>query len=274
MACDLCCGTGTTALEMARRGYRVFAVDASRAMLGVAREKFRRARVDVKTVRADMRNFRLPEPVDLVTCEFDAINHLARKRDLESVARAVARALQPGGWFFFDANTTQAFRELWVTNWIVQGRGFFLAARGGYDERRDKGWTEFNWFVPAGAWRRLRGAGLQPGNLNLAERTDKLQRRGGGLQPGNLNWVERTDKQQRRGGGLQPGTVEPNARTFWRRYAERYEQVAWTDGEIRAALRGAGLSVCGAWDLVRFARGEPWAKPGNRTFWLAEKSRG
>jgi SAM-dependent methyltransferase len=229
-ACDLCCGTGTTALEMARRGYRVFAVDRSRAMLGVAREKFRRARVDARIVRADMCNFRLPEPVNLVACEFDAINHLARKRDLQSVARAVARALRPSGWFFFDVNTPQAFRELWVTNWIVQGRGYFLAARGGYDERRDKGWTEFNWFVPA----------------------EKLHR----------------------SGNFQAATRARRAAQLLRHYTERYEQVAWTDNEIRAALTRAGLRVIGAWDLLRFARGEPWAKPGNRTFWLAQKSRG
>jgi hypothetical protein len=59
-----------------------------------------------------------------------------------------------------------------------------------------------------------------------------------------------------------------------RRHTERYEEIAWTDGEIGSALRGAGLSVCGAWDLVRFARGEHWAKPRNRTFWLGQKSRG
>jgi 2-polyprenyl-3-methyl-5-hydroxy-6-metoxy-1,4-benzoquinol methylase len=88
-ACDLCCGTGTTAIELARRGLSVYAVDRSAAMLGVARENFRRAGVRVKTIEADMRSFRLPEGrrVDFITCEFDAINHLARKQDLAAVAR-------------------------------------------------------------------------------------------------------------------------------------------------------------------------------------------
>lgn len=146
--CDLCCGTGTTALEFARRGFRAYAVDGSRDMLKIARAKFAAAGVRVETIHADMRTFRLPETVDLITCEFDAINHVKKKQDLKAVAQSVARALKPRGLFFFDANTQRAFEKLWVNNWIQEGDGFFMAARGGYDAKSDKGWTEWNWFLP------------------------------------------------------------------------------------------------------------------------------
>ncbi len=209
--CDLCCGTGTTALGFAQRGLRVYGVDGSPDMLRVARAKFAKAGVNVKTIHADMRDFRLPEPVDLITCEFDAINHVKHKRDLNAVARSVARALRPGGYFFFDANTRRAFQKLWVMNWIQQGEGFFMAARGGYDQKRDKGWTKWDWFIP-----------------------------------------ERAGK--------------------WRRYTELYEEVAWTNAEIRSALSKAGLRVRGCWDLVQFSGGASWAMPGCRYFWLAQKS--
>lgn len=36
-ACDLACGTGTTAVELARRGIRIFAVDARRAVFRIIR---------------------------------------------------------------------------------------------------------------------------------------------------------------------------------------------------------------------------------------------
>ena len=212
LICDLCCGTGTSAFEFARRGMRVYAVDGSRDMLKVARAKFAKARVQVRTIHADMRKFRLPEPVDLITCEFDAINHLKRKGDLKAVAQSVARALKPGGMFFFDANTQRAFERLWVANWIQEGDGFFMAARGGYNRKRNKGWTELNWFLP-----------------------------------------------QRSGG--------------WRRFIERYEEVAWTKAETAAALASAGLRVRGRWDLVQFAGRAPWAMPACRYFWLAEKQK-
>jgi SAM-dependent methyltransferase len=49
-----------------------------------------------------------------VTCEYDALNHVPRKRDLRNVAREVSRALKPGGCFFFDVNNRAGFRRYWI----------------------------------------------------------------------------------------------------------------------------------------------------------------
>ncbi len=46
-ACDLACGTGTTALTLARKGIRMYAVDLSPLMCRLAREKAARARLRV-----------------------------------------------------------------------------------------------------------------------------------------------------------------------------------------------------------------------------------
>ena len=100
-ACDLACGTGTTALLLARKGIKMFGVDLSPTMRRLAREKSRRLGLPLRVVAGDMRHFRLPEPVDLVLCEFDALNHVERKGDLALVGRAVSRALRPGGYFSF-----------------------------------------------------------------------------------------------------------------------------------------------------------------------------
>lgn len=156
--CELACGSGTTALEFARRGLRVYAVDASPVMCRHTRQKARQAGLRVRVLRADMRSFHLPQPVDLVTCEFDAINHMPRKADLARVARAVARALCPGGYFFFDANTRQAFEKIWPNTWWVETREFALVMHGGYDAQRRTGWTDAEWFLPVGRnrWRRYR----------------------------------------------------------------------------------------------------------------------
>ena len=153
--CDLACGTGTTAVELARRGIGMLAVGASPLMCRLARQKAREAGVRMRVLHADMRSFRLPEAVDLVTCEFDAVNHLPRKDDLDRLARAVARALRPGGWFFFDVNNQQAFEKVWTGTWRHELPGVVLVMQGGYDCRRQKGWSNAEWFIRKGkSWRR------------------------------------------------------------------------------------------------------------------------
>lgn len=154
-ACDLACGTGTTALLLARRGTRMYGVDLSPVMCRLARAKARRLGLPLRVLRSDMRDFRLPEPVDLVLCEFDALNHVARKQDLARVARAVARNLRPGGHFYFDVNNRMAFEKIWPGTWWIEQPGIALVMHGGYDRARDQGWSDLEWFLRNGrCWRR------------------------------------------------------------------------------------------------------------------------
>ena len=156
-ACDVCCGTGTTALEFARRGIKVHAVDLSPTMCRLARAKARRAGEPVTVIRGDMRTFRLPEPVDLITCEFDALNHVPRKADLTKVVKVAARALHPGGYFYFDVNNRLHLEKNWPSTWWIEKPGVVMVMRGSYDRRRAKGCENVEWFIrKAGCWRRFR----------------------------------------------------------------------------------------------------------------------
>lgn len=155
-ACDLACGTGTTALEFARRGIKVFAVDLSPTMCALTREKARRAGLPLTVIRGDMRTFRLPEKVELVTCEYDAVNHVPLRSDLARVARAVARALHPGGYFYFDVNNRRHLEANWPGTSYAEKRGVVMIMRGSYDQRRAKGCVDVDWFVlERGGWRRF-----------------------------------------------------------------------------------------------------------------------
>ncbi|MGH9455688.1 MAG: class I SAM-dependent DNA methyltransferase, partial [Terriglobia bacterium] len=131
--CDLACGTGTTALELASRGIKAFAVDLSPIMCRITRQKAIRARAKISVLRGDMRTFRLPEPVDLITCEFDAVNHVPKKSDLSRVAKAASRAMRPGGYFYFDVNNRMAFQKIWPGTWETETPAVKLIMTGGYD---------------------------------------------------------------------------------------------------------------------------------------------
>src|SRR5713226_57590 len=155
-ACDLACGTGTTAIELARRGIKVFAVDLSPTMCRLARSKARIAEVHMVVIRGDMRTFSLPERVDLVTCEYDAVNHLPRKSDLARTARVVARALRPSGYFYFDVNNRRHLEKNWPgTHWSEKPGGV-MVMRGRYDRGSTKGVVDLEWFIREGMrWRRF-----------------------------------------------------------------------------------------------------------------------
>ncbi len=161
VVCDLGCGTGSTALELARAGKRVYALDYSPGMVRAAREKLRRAprgvRARVRIGRGDLRRFRLPEPVDLVLSEFNPVNHLPRKSDLARAARAVFRALRPGGHFCFDLNTVKAFRQQYPQTRFEDRGDFAVLYQGGFNPKSEKGWLELQWFIhERGRWRRYR----------------------------------------------------------------------------------------------------------------------
>ncbi|HTP88386.1 MAG TPA: class I SAM-dependent methyltransferase [Bryobacteraceae bacterium] len=155
IACDLACGTGTTALDLAARGIRMYSVDLSAGMCRAARGKARERKLALRVIQADMRDFRLPEPVDLILCEYDALNHVPLHSDLRRVSRAVARVLNPGGWFFFDVNNMAGFKQYWRGACWIEKPGIVLVMRNGHDLRRRRAWCDCEWFVrEERLWRR------------------------------------------------------------------------------------------------------------------------
>ena len=103
-AADLGCGTGLFASYLNLCwGVPVYAVDNSTAML---REALRNCRsANVCFLQQDIRCLALPSPVDLITANFDTLNHLRAPADLRAAFRRIAANLQPAGHFYFDILT-------------------------------------------------------------------------------------------------------------------------------------------------------------------------
>ncbi len=103
-AADVGCGTGLFACYLRRCwGVPVFGVDRSTAMLRVASCRCRDT--DVQFLEQDIRCLSLPCPVDLITANFDTVNHLMTTADLGLAFRRISENLTPGGHFMFDVIT-------------------------------------------------------------------------------------------------------------------------------------------------------------------------
>lgn len=91
---ELGCGTGTNAIELARRGYRVKGVELASLPVERAREKAHSAGVEVEFVAGDLTKLDLGGPFD---CLVDVgLYHGIRNRDLPGLLATVRRVSRRG----------------------------------------------------------------------------------------------------------------------------------------------------------------------------------
>jgi len=101
---DIGCGTGLFACYLNQCwGVPVYGVDRSLEMLRQANRNCPSA--GVCFLQQDIRCLTLPSQVDLITANFDTLNHLNSPLDLRRAFERVAVNLRPGGHFYFDVLT-------------------------------------------------------------------------------------------------------------------------------------------------------------------------
>jgi SAM-dependent methyltransferase len=103
---ELGAGTGRVALELARDGKTVVAVEPSVPMLQRAKEKAAAlpaaAQAKLTFKKGDMRSLRLKQTFPLVIAPFNVFMHLYSRVDLERALATVRAHLAPRGRFVFD----------------------------------------------------------------------------------------------------------------------------------------------------------------------------
>lgn len=152
-ALDLACGTGTLALMLADQGWDVVGLDASAAMLELARAKaaaldtpgraafvqgdmreFRIEKVELRTRENPASQFSIPHSqFDLVTCTYDSLNYLLSEADLAACFAGVARALRPGGLFVADMNTRHFLEHDWGVCSVEEHPGLVQISQSSFD---------------------------------------------------------------------------------------------------------------------------------------------
>ena len=131
---DLACGTGTLALEMARRGYELIAVDGSADMLAEAADKFAgESCVPPVLLCQNMQELDLYGTVDAAYSSLDSFNYL-RADELRELLRRLALFISPGGLLIFDVNTPERFRSLNGRVFVDESEDALCLWRADFDE--------------------------------------------------------------------------------------------------------------------------------------------
>lgn len=99
---DLACGTGRFTIELARRGYASAGLDASRDMLGYARERAGAEGVPVELFLKDMSDFALFRTFDAAICMTGSLPYLTTLDAVLSHLRHVGEHLKPGALYVID----------------------------------------------------------------------------------------------------------------------------------------------------------------------------
>ena len=102
---DLACGTGLFLNEMAKNFDLKYGVglDLSENMIKYAKNHNQSQILEF--IKGDMSDFCLKKTFDLITCNYDAINHLNLFEDWQKMFDKVYEHLNSGGIFTFDFNT-------------------------------------------------------------------------------------------------------------------------------------------------------------------------
>ncbi len=111
---DAACGTGVDAAALARRGYRVWASDASPAMLTKARSRFAGEGLAVTVVQAEWANLPsiMTEEFDIALCIGNSLVHAQGRERMISALQGLAAVLRPDGRLVVDSrNWEKLHRE-------------------------------------------------------------------------------------------------------------------------------------------------------------------
>lgn len=109
---DLACGTGVFCIEMKKAGFNTKGIDISNGMISRARENAYKQNMDIPFEVGNMLNYYDGNKYDLVTCNYDAINHLLQLHEWMTMFKNVYNMLVHNKYFLFDFNTFKNYHKL------------------------------------------------------------------------------------------------------------------------------------------------------------------
>ncbi len=118
---DIGCGTGSHAMELSVRGFKVTGIDLSESQIRRAMEKNTK-REYVEYHVADMRDFDLGRKYDLAVSFFGSMGYVTEEDGIEKALQCIHQHLAKGGLFVF---------EFWNTRGVIPNHQSWLKAEQG-----------------------------------------------------------------------------------------------------------------------------------------------
>jgi len=99
---DVGCGTGRHAIPLSEDGFEVTGIDASEAMLRIAKRKAREAGVNPRFLNLDLRTLEIDRQFDAALCMLTVFNHLVAQSEVEAGLSNLKKCLRAGGLLVLD----------------------------------------------------------------------------------------------------------------------------------------------------------------------------
>jgi 2-polyprenyl-3-methyl-5-hydroxy-6-metoxy-1,4-benzoquinol methylase len=99
---DMAAGAGRHAINFARRGFKVIAVDLSKNLLNVAKKNASVNDFDIDFIHSDIRKFETSDRFDLVLNLFTSIGYFDNDEENIELLRKAYNLLKTGGYFVLD----------------------------------------------------------------------------------------------------------------------------------------------------------------------------
>lgn len=117
---DFGCGNGIMLARLAPLLTRAVAVDSSPQMLKHTKAVLAEVSLPVDIVEADVREYVVPDPVEIVTCIYNTVNYLTTDGDVALLFANAHRSLVDDGMFIFDAHPHWYISQEWRDGTFVE----------------------------------------------------------------------------------------------------------------------------------------------------------
>ncbi|MBL1227357.1 class I SAM-dependent DNA methyltransferase [Enterococcus sp. BWR-S5] len=109
---ELACGTGRLAVDFAKAGYEVTALDLSEEMLAIASKRALEKETEIQFVQGDMMELSEVGQYEAITCFSDSLCYMENRRDVQQVFDEVYQALEDEGTFIFDVHSIHQIDDI------------------------------------------------------------------------------------------------------------------------------------------------------------------